>query len=358
MTTHSLTGHIFERGTPRGVPNLRIEAWDSESIVSDVIAVATTDADGSFAITLDSEYLRAHFGDRSPSLTFRVFRTLRIALDTGGFATTYTNLITHDFLWRLAVGNTVVRLEVDLAAGAGRELPTPSIVRGVVRTAAGVPMIEAIVNAYDQNLAGDDLLGSTFTDTAGRYQIAYTELSRAGKHLPDLVVRAVGSGDVVLAESDRICHAPATVTVNLSIGGEYRGPSEYDALSSRLSPLTAGFDLALATEDHIERLACSAETDGARISALVAASSLSAATGLAAAVLYGLLRKGISATRRELLVTRPVELRRALEDALADNLIPATLNDTLDATMTALRQATVALAFEAPPATATGSLGD
>ena len=54
MTTHSLTGHIFERGTPRGVPNLRIEAWDGESIVSDVIAVATTDAEGSFSITLDS----------------------------------------------------------------------------------------------------------------------------------------------------------------------------------------------------------------------------------------------------------------------------------------------------------------
>jgi len=54
MTTHSLTGHIFERGTPRGVPSLRIEAWDSESIVSDVIAVATTDAEGSFSITLDS----------------------------------------------------------------------------------------------------------------------------------------------------------------------------------------------------------------------------------------------------------------------------------------------------------------
>lgn len=44
MTTHTLTDHTLERGTPRGVPSLRIEAWDSESIVSDVVAVATTDA--------------------------------------------------------------------------------------------------------------------------------------------------------------------------------------------------------------------------------------------------------------------------------------------------------------------------
>jgi hypothetical protein len=357
MTTHSLTGHIFERGTPRGVPNLRIEAWDSEFIVSDVIAVAATNAEGSFSITLDGDYLRAHFGDRQPSLAFRIFRVTQIGLDNGGFVTTYTNLVTSYFLWKLAVGNTAVRLEVDLAA-TGREAHTPSIVRGVVRSASGVPMIEARVEAYDQNLTGDDLLGYTFTDTAGRYQIAYTELPRAGKHLPDLVVRAVGSGNVVLAESDRICRAPATVTVDLSVGGEYRGRSEYDSLSERISSLTAGFDLAQATADHIERLACSAETDGARVGALVAASSVAAATRLDAPVLYGLFRKGLPSERRELLVTRPVELRRALEEALADNLIPATLKDTLEETMKAFRQATIALAFEEPPATATGNLGD
>jgi Tc toxin complex TcA C-terminal TcB-binding domain/Neuraminidase-like domain len=357
MTTHSLSGYIFERGTPRGVPNLRIEAWDSDLIVSDVIAVATTDAAGSFTITLDSEYLRSHFGDRSPILALRVFRTLRIGLDGGGYATTYTNLVTHNFLWKLPVGNTVVRLEVDLAAGAGREILTPSIVRGVVRTSAGAPSVGVAVNAYDQNLSGEDLLGSTVTDTAGRYQITYTELARAGKVRPDLVVRAVGHEEVVLAESERICQAPATVIVNLSVGGEYRGPSEYDALSSRLSPLTAGFDLAEATEEHIERLSCGSETETTRIKSLAAASSLSAATGLAAPVLYGLLRRGIPAARKELLTTRPAELRQALEGALADNLVPATLTATLEATMTALRQATIALAFEAPPETATGSLG-
>ncbi len=154
----------------------------------------------------------------------RVFRTLRIGLDDGGYATTYTNLVTPNFLWRLPVGNTVVRLEVDLSAGAGREIPTPSIVRGVVRTTAGAPSVAVAVNAYDQNLAGEDLLGSTVTDTAGRYQIAYTELSRTGKVRPDLVVRAVGPEEVVLAESDRICHAPATVTVNLSVGGRIAAP--------------------------------------------------------------------------------------------------------------------------------------
>ncbi len=57
-------------------------------------------------------------------------------------------------------------------------------------------------------------------------------------------------------------------------------------------------------------------------------------------------------------MTRPAELRRALEGALAENIVPATLTATLEATMAVLREATIALAFEAPPVTATGSLGD
>ena len=31
MTTHSLSGHIVERGTPRGVPNLRVTVPPSAS---------------------------------------------------------------------------------------------------------------------------------------------------------------------------------------------------------------------------------------------------------------------------------------------------------------------------------------
>ncbi|MGC4024433.1 MAG: hypothetical protein QM744_04335 [Mesorhizobium sp.] len=345
MPTYRLIGHIIERGTAHGVPNLRIEAWDSESLSTDIVAVALTDANGAFTIPLDDDYLDSIFQDRRPTIALRVFQ------DSG-------LLVTRSFFWKILSESTSVRLEVDLSAASGREVPSPSIVRGVVRYTTGIPIASALVRVVDQNLTGEDLLGFDSTDSAGRYQVTYTSLTRPGKVRPDLVVRVASEAGTPLGESGRICHAPATATVDLTIGGEYKGPSELQILEATIASTIADFDLSAATADQIEHIACSAGVDAAQVAALVAALLLAAITGVYYQVLYGLIREGLSTERRSLLRNPQAVLRRALLAALDKNRIPAVYLDTLEAVMTQLRQAAVAIAFDTPPVTATGNLGD
>jgi hypothetical protein len=179
---------------------------------------------------------------------------------------------------------------------------------------------------------------------------------RSGKVHPDIVVRAYTTSTEILVEAPRVCHAPATVRIDLTAGGEYVGPSEYDALASRLAPAIVGFDLASATETHIAQLACSVEAEPAQIADRVSAAVLAASTGVAPAILYALLRAGFPSTRRELLRSAPASLRGALEIAVDRNVIPT--DTSVDDAITALRAATVAMAFDTPSETATGNLGD
>ncbi|MEO7327882.1 MAG: hypothetical protein ABI193_04850, partial [Minicystis sp.] len=346
MTTYRLIGRIIQKGTLRGVANLRVEAWDQEEQTTDLIAVAVTDAGGGFLFALEDDYLEEHFQDRRPTITFRVFE------EDG------THLPIAPFLWKVSADTVSTRFEIDLEATPGAATVAESVVYGTVRTPSGAAVTGKTVKAFDQKLSGEDLLGEDVTDSDGHYRIAYAPaaITTAGKVYPDIVVRVYHTPEETYPEESRVCHAPATVRIDVTRGGEYVGPSEYEALAARLAVAVGAFDLAEATEPQIEHLACSTRTDPDQVTARVSAAVLAASTSVAPAVLYALLRAGFPSTRRDLLRRSPASLRGALQNAIDKNVIPK--DTSIEDAMTALRAATVAMAFDTPSETASGNLGD
>ncbi|MFO0761439.1 MAG: neuraminidase-like domain-containing protein [Byssovorax sp.] len=345
MNTYRLTGRIIEKGTQKGVANLRVEAWDHEAQNTDLLAVAVTTTDGAFLLTLDDDYLAELLDDRRPTITLRLFQGTQ-------------QLLTTEYRWKINTDTTPVRLEVDLTDTSGTATPSTSVVHGLLRTPSGTPIASKTVRAFDYNLTSEDTLGETTTDSAGRYRIAYATgaLTRTGKIHPDLIVRAYSTEDDVIAESPRRCHAPPTARADLTAGGEYRGPSEFEIMDARLAPVLDSFDLATATEDQAAYIACSAQVDSSHLRARIDAAALHGTTDVEHAILYALLRAGLPSERPALLRTSPAALRSALEVAIDRNIIPA--DTVIDDAMASLRQATVAMAFDTPAAGATGNLGD
>ena len=71
--TFRMTGHIIDNTTRRGVPRLRVAAWDKDLILHDLVGSAVTDEQGAFQMECSESYFRKLFPDRWPDLFCKIF---------------------------------------------------------------------------------------------------------------------------------------------------------------------------------------------------------------------------------------------------------------------------------------------
>jgi hypothetical protein len=247
-------------------------------------------------------------------------------------------------------------LQSDLIAGAKREeivnltLPITgkvNVVKGQVVQVDGKPFVKAIVLAHDRDLRSEQLLGRTVTDNTGRYEISYTssQFARAEKESADLVVRAYKdekalAANELIASSKIVFNAKEVETVDLVVGNaELRGPSEYEQIDAALRPLLEGeppasnVEVATLTDEDIAFLAGETSLDLQHISFFVAAAKLGKTTGLAAEIFYGFARQQLPTTLDLLLAENSETLRRSLEAAIRENIIPASVASLIDSAL-------------------------
>lgn len=353
MRNYRNTGRVVDKSTRAPVASLRVEAWDTEHLVGDLVGYAVTDADGRFSMSLTADDVAALFPDHRARVYFRVLSGTNLLADTEDRIT-----------WSIKGpdGDEVILVDASAPAAVGQDL-APFVVRGHLFDAVAGPLPGRTIKVFDRDLRSETLLGETTTDAHGAYFLAYAfpalGASRSPKIWPDLLVRALDGRDV-LAEATMRCHAPPTVVIDLVANGTtYRGPTEYASVSERVSGALGRVDPATLTADEIARLACSTDLDIALVTAYADAARLHSAMGLdnAQAVFYGLVRQGLSSNRRALLSVPPAQLRQALVASGAANIIPRLSSEMLEAIIEGLRGAAVDLAFETPDPSTTASIG-
>lgn len=82
MRVFEIFGHIIDSKTKHGIKGLRVEAWDKDLFVSDLVGGTTTGDGGVFRIHFDESYFKELFLDRRPDLFFKVFREGKLIKDT------------------------------------------------------------------------------------------------------------------------------------------------------------------------------------------------------------------------------------------------------------------------------------
>jgi len=106
MSNYIVTGRVVERITRRGLAGLRVEAWDKDLLLDDLLDVGVTGSSGSFLLRFDESRFRELFLDRRPDLFFKVFSGDQLLASTE-----------DSVLWNADRSDITTEIEVDAPAG-------------------------------------------------------------------------------------------------------------------------------------------------------------------------------------------------------------------------------------------------
>jgi hypothetical protein len=339
--TFRIVGRVIDQ-TGQGVEGLRVEAWDKDLFFDDLVGNAETGSEGSFEMKFKESYFKEIFA-RRPDLYFKIFRKdelipgaefeVEVQLPTGKIMKGLGDAV----FWKVASGttNVTIKLQIPVASQLFK-------VKGTILQPDGTPVTGAVVKAVDKDLRHEEELGEATTSQSGRYEITYTpqQFYRAEKKSADLIVRVFDKDDpgLILAASSILFNAPAVATIDRKVESQL---SEFERLFNELAPLLKIDNVALADLSEEDIVFLAGETgfekkwlrtlaDAARITA-EADLELDLSVNDVTAIFYGLGRKGRLLILNELLGQDFFVLRRMLEDALDENIIPHYLSASLDA---------------------------
>ena len=225
-------GTVFYRDTSPAI-GLTVTAFDKDIGGEDLLGQATIDATGGYRITYSAAEFR-----RSPN-------------ESGG----------ADIFVRIHGANDVLLFQSKTVRNAPAnllldvKLPGETfVVRGQVRLADGTPLAGALVRAYDKDLRRKETLGKSkpvTTDKEGRYEITYTaeQFTRAEKRRADLLVEARRNGEAGWTAEPIRFNAQPVESIDITLDGVYRGPSEFSRLIDEITPLLDGLTMAQLTEN-------------------------------------------------------------------------------------------------------------
>ena len=230
------------------------------------------------------------------------------------------------------------------------------VVLGQVRQEDGSPVAGVAVQVFDKGLRTETLLSRALTDAEGRFEVDY-----APEIKPlCLILRASDRSGTELAVSEVIFDPKPVETVDLLIGENLRGPSEYSALERKLRPylVAEGIDPVDLQDEDVVFLARKLGLSVDQIEHYAAAMRLSRQTRLRTEAFYAFFRRGLPIRLSALLAQDPKVLRGALEGAVAENLVSPGLKDEIERIVDRIQDLIVQHAFERPEVNGKFSLND
>ena len=70
---YKIQGTVSSKRDGRGVPNLKVEAWDKDLLIDDLFQHYPADKNGRFTLRFDETYYQEICVDRKPDIYFKVF---------------------------------------------------------------------------------------------------------------------------------------------------------------------------------------------------------------------------------------------------------------------------------------------
>ena len=158
---YRIFGRVVDRFSHNSIRGVRVEAWDRDPFVTDLIGTAVTNERGWFRIEFDRTYHAEWSLDRTPDVYFKVMR------GDDALAVTAPGVLRD-----LEAGDTTVTVEIDQTPGFTAHLPFRLTGQVLDRsTRAGIAWLR--VEAWDRDVLADDLVGSAVTDAQGAFTVAF-----------------------------------------------------------------------------------------------------------------------------------------------------------------------------------------
>lgn len=379
---YTITILVTAANAQKGISNLRVEAWDKDSIVDDLIGSAVTNAAGIAAFEFTGEYFRERFLDRRPDLYFKIFRKGELIASTQETVLWNINTAESSITIELPPGIAAQQEENEgnatddnncddgnpihtLAPGGGNEEDHVKIT-GSVFQPNGTPVTGVDVSAWKIILRDAEKITSSTTDAKGRYVLNFTksQLYGAANTAPAVVIRVANkSTGAVLSESPMLFTLNDSQEIDIIItAGKFTPQSEFEHTVATITPLLGSLKIADLREnaDHSDISFITGYTGKTRneINDIVNAHVHEKNTGVPAPAVYAMMRDNGGRDIKALLSADKSLLSSLLDRAASQNRV-APFTDT--AKKDIFRTIDVKLATDAlkeKPAVAAAPLGD
>ena len=211
------------------------------------------------------------------------------------------------------------------------------ILKGTIRHTEGIPLPGLIVRAFDRGMRTESLLGETFTDEKGNYEITYSRRDLQAKEQADLIIRVFEpkregeeKGEEIAA-SETIFNASLQQDIDLEVQSrKFSGPSEYERYILALERLIDEEPIHKLTDEDLNFLSGKTGISFEHLDYLRVDVQWSFQYALEPGLTYGLFRQGLPTNLRSLLAEKRVRLEEALKAASAQNIIPVRITDQID----------------------------
>jgi hypothetical protein len=169
-----INGQVVHEKTKKGLPGLRVEAYDKDYITKDdYLGGAQTDDEGRFTIRFTSEKSREWIFDKKPDLYFRVYDGNTLVKDT-----------IDEICWNVSKPEIEIVIPVDIPIEPGEEEEEPPIPEPVnehhffgrlIDKETKEPIAGFLIKAQDLEAGEKPLpLGYAFSNEQGLFSLAFT----------------------------------------------------------------------------------------------------------------------------------------------------------------------------------------
>ena len=209
MPTKNITiaGRILSNQTKAGISNLKVEAWDKDNLIDDLVGNSMTDDNGGFNIVFTRKYFKELFLDQKPDLYFKIFS-----------GTTLLSSTENNVMWNIESDQKDIEIFLDMETTNKKP---QFVVKGKVTNKNNNPLRGLLVKAFDLDMRSETLLGENVTDQNGMYKITYAGIPQnpSEKGSADLCMRVYNGNEILFDTGidDVIFNAAETETINIVI---------------------------------------------------------------------------------------------------------------------------------------------
>lgn len=352
--TFTLKGTVISKKDKKALEGLRVEAWDKDLLIDDLVGSAVTSKAGKFEIKFDSKYYSEIIVDRRPDIFFKIFKGDKLVGDT-----------LNNIIWNISSEETDVTIDIDLVAdggGTGGDNNPPSgsnetiTVKGTVSTDALRLPAHLIVQVVNQDLFGEKVLGVYAPDCDGKFE---GEISVNCAESPAIRAKALGTGGDTLATSVTLFSVtdPMQLDIFIPVSALPRIP-EFTQLKEGTASLLRGKAVESLTAEQVILLAGKTKFPAELLQKFHQAYTVAASEKLEAELLYGLFRKGLPVKLSALYGQNTIDLRRMLAAAVLENIIGQQDEETVAALLEKLQRSAVGAVLGEPLVSGGASYGN
>lgn len=301
MPTITIAGVVIDAQSKQPLSNMRIEAWDNDIKLSDVVGSFLTDEKGRFSIAYDELRFRENPKDKWADIYFKVYNGNNLVADSRN--TQLLKNLSRDRLDITVVVDTR-NISMDMCTVQGRVLSNRNTSYARLR-----------VIIYDKDLRSEQKLAVTVPDENGHYLAEYSmeKAANAEKVTADLLVKVIDAGEKVIGQSGIKFNASYHEIIDVTISNElYRGLSDLETVTSLVTPLLDKLNPEDLTENEkntdISFLSAELEIGAAILESFAGAHKLNKAASLDVAFYFALLNQDIPS--KNLLLTG-IDLKKA-----------------------------------------------